>query len=85
MRDGKGAYDTIEFKSPDQPNEGLGYWICPDGNEEHAYNAIMKDITELYQKVGAAYLTERETWQVLRQRLNPKLSYEIQLSSLTEQ
>ena len=24
MKDGKGACATIEFKSPDQPNEGLG-------------------------------------------------------------
>ena len=71
MRDGKGAYATMEFKIPDQPNERLGYWICPDGNQEHAYNAIMKDVTELCQKVGTPYLTEQETCQILRQRLNP--------------
>ena len=45
----------------------------------------MKDMYEFCQKVGTAYLTERETWQVLRQRLNPKLSYKMQLSSLTKQ
>ena len=84
-KDGKAAYATIEFKSPDQPNKGLGYWICPDGNQDHAYNAIMKDMYEFCQKVGTAYLTERETWQVLRQRLNPKLSYKMQLSTLTKQ
>ena len=71
MADGKGAYATIKFKSPDQPNEGLGYWICPDGNQCHTYKAIMKDIYDLCQKVGAAYLPEQETWQVLRQRLTP--------------
>ena len=32
MKDGKGAYATIKFKSPDQLNEGLRYRICPDGN-----------------------------------------------------
>ena len=72
MEDGKGAYATIEFKSPDQPNKGLGYCICPDGNQDHTHNAIMKDMYEFCQKVGTAYLTERETWQVLRQRLNTK-------------
>ena len=85
MRDGKGAYATIEFKSPDQPNEGLGYWICPDGNQDHAYNAIMKDMYKFPQKVGTAYLTKQETWQVLRQRLNLKISYKMQLSSLIKQ
>ena len=44
MRDGKGVYATIKFKIPDQPNKGLGYWICPDGSQDHAYNVIMKDI-----------------------------------------
>ena len=85
LRDGKGAYATIELKSPDLPNEGLGYWICLDGNQEHAYNAIMKDMYEFCQKVGTVYLTERETWQVLRQRLNSKLSYKMQLTSLVKQ
>ena len=58
MANGKGSHTTIELKSPDQPNEGPGYWICPDGNQEHTYNTIMKDMTELCQKVGAAYLSE---------------------------
>ena len=85
MRDGKGAYATIKFKSPDLPNKGLRYWIFQDGNQDHAYNAIMNDMSEFCQKVGTAYLTERETWQVLRQRLNPKLSHKMQLSSLAKQ
>ena len=85
MADGKGAYATIEFKSPDQPNEGLGNWIFPDDNRDHTHRAIMKDIYDLCQKVGAAYLPEQETWQVLRQRLTLKLSYKMQLSSLTKQ
>ena len=54
MADGRGTYATIGFKSPDQPNQGLGYWIFPDGNQEPTYNIIMKDMTELCQKVGAA-------------------------------
>ena len=45
MADGKGAYATIEFKSPDQPNKGLWHWICLDDNQEYTYNAIMKDMT----------------------------------------
>ena len=60
MADGKGTYATIEYKGPDQPNEGLWYWICPDGIQEHTHNAIMKDMFEICQKTGAAYLSERE-------------------------
>ena len=29
MEDGKGAFAAINFNSPDEPNEGLGYRICP--------------------------------------------------------
>ena len=51
MADGKGAYDTIEDGGPNQPNEGHGYWIYPDGNQDHTFNAIMKDMTKFYYKV----------------------------------
>ena len=84
MQDGKGAHATIEFKIPDQPNEGLGYWICPDGNQDHMLNAILKDMIDFCQKVGSAFLTPQEMRQALRQRMIQKLSYKIQLSSLTE-
>ena len=59
MADGKGAYIAIEYKWTDQPNEGLGYCICPDKNQTHAYKAIMKNMAEMWQKIGAVYLSER--------------------------
>ena len=31
MGDGKGAFVVIDFKSPDELSEGLGYRICLDG------------------------------------------------------
>ena len=49
-----------------------GYVICPDGNQEHAYNAIRKTTTKLCQKVRATYLMERETWQVPTIEAEPK-------------
>ena len=45
--DGKGAYAIIDFKSLGMANEGLGYCICPKGNQDHAQSAIMEDIREL--------------------------------------
>ena len=47
MGDGKGAYTVIDFKSPDVANEGLGYCICPDRNQDHAYAATMTDMRDL--------------------------------------
>ena len=44
----------------------------------------MKDMIDFCQKVGSAFLTPQEMRQALRQRMIPKLSYKIQLSSLTE-
>ena len=43
----------------DQPNEGLGYWICLDENQTLVYKAIMKNMAEMWQKIGAVYLSER--------------------------
>ena len=57
MGDGKGAYTVTDFKSPDVPNEGLGYCICPDGNQDHAHEAIMKDIRELCGRILSSQLT----------------------------
>ena len=54
IQDGKGADATIGFKSRDQPNEGFGYWICPDGNQDHTFNAILKDMIDFRQKVASA-------------------------------
>ena len=42
MGDGKEAYTVIDFKSPEVTNEGLGYRICPDGNQDHAHEVILK-------------------------------------------
>ena len=51
MGDGKGVYTVIDFKSLDVPNEGLGYCICPDGNQGHVHEAIMMDMRELCGRV----------------------------------
>ena len=72
MEDGKGAYAVIGFIASDEPNKGLGYYLCPDENQGPTHAAIMKE------------LSEKETRQVLHQRLVPKLSYKLQLSTMTK-
>ena len=85
MGDGKGAHAVIDFKSPYVANEGLGYRICPDGKQEHAVAAIMKDMRELCGRIFSAQLSEKEARQVLYQRVVPKLEYKMRLTSLTKE
>ena len=84
LHDGKGAYTRIDYLGPDEPNVGLGFHICPSGNQLPHYEATLKKITELCRAVAAAYLTESEANQLIRQRLKPKLSYALHGTSFTE-
>ena len=83
MNDGRGVFVVIDFKSPDQTNEGLGYWICPDGNQRHAHAAMLEEMKAVAKSVTSAHLTKREARQVLRQRLLPKLNYKLQVTSFS--
>ena len=84
MGDGKGAYAVIDFNSPYVANEGMGYCICPDGNQDHAHEAIMVDMRELCGRIFPSQLAEKEARQVLYQYLVPKLEYKMRLTSLTK-
>lgn len=75
LHDGKGAYAVIKFLPPDQPNVGLSFHICPDGNHSHHFQATFDSIFKLCSRAAAAHLTEAEARQLLYQRLVPKLSY----------
>ena len=83
-KDGKGAYAVIDFKSPDEANEGLRYRLCPDGNQDHAHEAILTSMRELCDRISSAQLTEKEVRQALYQRLIPNLEYKMRLTSLTK-
>ena len=84
LHDGKGAYTRIEYLGPDEPNVGLGFHICPSGNQIPHYEATLKKIKDLCRAVAAAYLTAGEANQLIRQRLKPKLSYALHGTSFTE-
>ena len=77
MEDGKGVNGVIEFRSPDEPNEGLGYQIYLDRKQDHVYEAIVKDMHELCGKISSSLLLDKEARQVLHQRLIPKLWYKM--------
>eukprot|EP01082_Thalassiosira_pseudonana_P005722 g5250.t1 g5250 contig2:87008-89119(+) len=49
LKDNKGGMAVIDFLGPDQPNVGLGYRLCPDGNQIHQLKFVkdaMKEICE---------------------------------------
>ena len=84
LEDGNGAISVIDFVAPDEPNEGLGYKMCPDGTMKHQLKAVRDSMSSLCGKVATAFLTEKEVRQVLIQRLVPKLSYPLHLTSFTQ-
>ena len=84
MEDGKGAHAVIDFVAPDEPNEGLGYYLCPDGNQGPTHASILQEMEDLSNRILSARLLEQEARQVLHQRLVPKLSYKLQLSTMTK-
>ena len=85
ITDHKGAASIITFLPPDQPNEGLGFNICPDGNQQHEFNSVMKKLREISAASSSAFLTVREARQMLYQRLIPKISYPLHLTSFNRE
>ena len=74
MEDGKEAFSVIEFLGPDDPNEGLGFRLCPSGNQTPQFEHTLAAIEHLCKAMSSAFLTEREAKQALERRLVPKLS-----------
>jgi hypothetical protein len=83
LYDGKGAYAEIQYLPADEPNIGLGFSICPTGNQLPHLESTTTKIRELCVAATGAHLTEGETQQLLLQRLVPKLSYALHGTSFT--
>ncbi|KAL7531762.1 hypothetical protein ACHAWF_003900 [Thalassiosira exigua] len=84
LEDGKGVLAVINFLRPDQPNVGLGFKLCMDGNQTHEFNAMKKSLTHLCGSIKSAYLTAEEALQALQQRLKPKVAYPLHLTSFSK-
>ena len=85
LEDGLGGHAEIEYKAPDEPNGGLGYRICPDGNQSHAYQDMKGSTDEYCRNIRSSHTNERETWSALDGRLVPKLAYKMQLTYVDEE
>ncbi|NCG03282.1 MAG: hypothetical protein GWP22_07470, partial [Actinomycetales bacterium] len=83
LKDGKGSFSVIQFLSPDEPNKGLGFRLCPNGNQAPHHEATLAAVTSLCSAVVGAYLTPAEARKVLYERLVPKLSYALGITSLS--
>ena len=65
LEDGKGGHAIIQYKPPDEPNKGLGYQICPSGNQKPHHEATLEAMKGISKACAGAYLTEREAHQAL--------------------
>ena len=84
LEDHKGAISMIKFTPPNQPNKGLGYLLCPDGNQKQEYDVVMEKLKRISKSTSLAFLTASETKQLLYQRLMPALDYVLSLTSFTK-
>ncbi len=79
-----GAPTNIAYGKTSEPNIGLGFHLCPNGDQTHQYNHTYNAIKRLCSNASSANLTEREARQTITQRLVPKLSYPLHLTSFTQ-
>ncbi|EED89738.1 predicted protein [Thalassiosira pseudonana CCMP1335] len=84
LKDNKGGMAVIDFLGPDQPNVGLGYRLCPDGNQTHQLKFVKDAMKEICGALVSAHITQKEALQAMYQRLLPKLDYALHLSHLSE-
>lgn len=61
LRDNKGGSAVIEFLPPDQPNKGLGYYLCPDGNHRSTNS-------NMYMTQSLTYATKLQGPNSLKKR-----------------
>ena len=83
LNDSKGARSTITYLPPTEPNVGLGFHLCPSGNQLPHYMSTLESIQALCRSSMTAHLTEAETLQLLTQRLLPKLKYRLHGTSFS--
>ena len=72
------------ISSPDQPNVGLGFRICPNGSQSHHFKATQDAVSQVRRAARGAHMSEQEVRQLLWQRLLPKLTYALYVSSFTQ-
>ena len=84
LEDNKGGTVVIEFLAPDQPNKGLGYRLCLDGNQGPHFKALYDSVAELRSSIAGAQLSDTEARQSLWQHLLPKLDYGLHAAYFTK-
>ena len=60
INDWMGASTTIAYGKTNEPIIGLGFHLCPNGDQRHQYNHTHDTIKTLCSNVSLANLNERE-------------------------
>ena len=81
LTDSRGAVANVDYVPPNEPNEGLGFLMCPDGNQEPQFERVMSILSEVTDRIARAYLMQDETHQAVYQRVEPKIAYPMALTS----
>jgi ribonuclease HI len=84
LHDSKGAGTKIKFIPANEPNPGLGFHICPDGNQDHEFSARKEKTSHICKAAQSIFLDQLTTKTLLYSRLVPQAAYVMRLSQFTE-
>jgi len=83
LKDSVGAPSKIRFVKAGQPNPGLGFHACPDGNQAHQFQARVEKIDHVCKAAQSICLDQREAASMLNTRLHTSTAYVMRLTQFT--
>ena len=84
LHDSKGAGTKIKFIRADEPNPGLGFHTCPDGNQKHEFQTRKEKTLHICNASKSISLDQPTAHTMLTSRLVPQASYVMRLSQFSE-
>ena len=83
MHDCHGSLSCIMFLPPDQPNVGLSFRLCPNGDQLPHFTHLWDAVQRVCRSASSAHLNKSETRLHLWQCLLPKISYALHGTSFS--
>jgi hypothetical protein len=75
VKDRSGKFSKIAYKHVDQPNEGLGLQMCPNGDQGHEFKKRETQAKTIAARVSTTRLQLHEAWTTLTVNVIPSVTY----------
>ena len=84
LKDHKGKTFEIPQKNALLPNPGLGFLLCPNGDQSYEFKNRLAQVKECASRIRTAALTIPEAWLALVTRVLPRITYPFGLTRFTK-